>query len=178
MRSFFINLLSDLKVQSGNSFFNKIKVLVFSHSFHLVFFVRFSSEIRKVKFLGSFLSTFLDYLIRVIFSSDISSRAVFGKGVNIMHGHDIVIGSHVVIGENVKIFNGVTLGNKNTNTIIVEQPLIGNNVTICTGAKVLGSVRIGDNSVIGANSVVLKDVPKNEVWAGIPAKKIKDIDFV
>ena len=89
-----------------------------------------------------------------------------------MHGHDIVIGSGVTIGENCKIFNGVTLGNKDTETSEVCHPQLGNGILIGTGAKILGNIRIGDNAKIGANSVVLKDIPANSIWAGVPAKEV------
>lgn len=141
----------------------------------MVIFIRLGAVLRSIPVLGGVIGTILEYIVRVVYSSDISSKAKIGDGFNLMHGHDIVIGSHVIIGKNVKVFNGVTLGNKNTNTTINEQPLIGDNVTICTGAKVLGLVRIGNNSIVGANSVVTKDIPENEVWAGVPAKKIKEI---
>lgn len=86
-----------------------------------------------------------------------------------MHGHDIVIGANVVIGEYCKIFNGVTLGNKNTEIAESFQPIIENHVVLSTGAKILGGITIGSNSIVGANSVVINDIPKNSIAVGIPA---------
>ena len=105
----------------------------------------------------------------------ISCKSKIDEGLIILHGHDIVIGADVIIGKQCRIFNGVTLGNKDiTGSSLGNQPSIGNNVVLCTGAKILGPLMIGDNVVIGANSVVLKDCPSNTVFAGVPAKMIKD----
>ena len=83
----------------------------------------------------------------------------------------IVIGETSIIGDNVTIYHGVTLGG-----VSLEKgkrhPTIENNVIIGAGAKILGNITIGDNSKIGANSVILKDVPKNSVAVGIPGKII------
>ena len=87
------------------------------------------------------------------------------------HGMGIVIGETSIIGDNVTIYHGVTLGG-----VSLEKgkrhPTIENNVIIGAGAKILGNITIGDNSKIGANSVILKDVPKNSVAVGIPGKII------
>lgn len=149
-----------------------IKYLVTSHTFHLVFLIRIASSFNKIFFIGGLLRWLIEYIIRVVYSSDISCKASIDGGLNIMHGHDIVIGSGVIIGKNAKIFNGITLGNKDTESSLIAQPEIGNNVIISTGAKVLGNIRVGDFSIIGANSVVIKSIPSKEIWAGVPAKKI------
>lgn len=65
------------------------------------------------------------------------------------------------------------MGNKNTETYSTCHPRLGNGVVIGTGAKILGGVNIGDNAKVGANSVVIKDIPANTIWAGVPAKEIK-----
>ena len=171
----FDNIRQDIKAQSGHTgFLGKMKIIIFSHSFHLLLIIRLGGYIKNVPFIGAGVRVIIEYLlIRILYSSDISCKAKILGGLNIMHGHDIVIGSGVKIGTNFKIFNGVTLGNKDTNNGKVEQPIIGNNVTIGTGVKVLGNIKIGDNTIVGANSVVTRDIPSNEVWAGVPAKKIK-----
>lgn len=169
-----MNILSLLKkdlikyVPSGN-YIQILKTALLSHAFHLVFLIRVGQFFRSIPFVGSFFGIFIEYFIRVVFSSDISCKAHIGGGLMIVHGHDVVIGSNVVMGENCKIFNGVTLGNKDTEVSNNDQPKIGNNVVLGTGTKVLGGVLIGNGVKTGANSVILIDVPDNCVAVGVPA---------
>ena len=72
------------------------------------------------------------------------------------------------IGNNCKVYQNTTIGEKNG-----KAPVLGNNVTVYANAVIVGNVHIGSNSVIGAGSVVLSDVPENEIWAGNPARFIK-----
>lgn len=74
-------------------------------------------------------------------------------------------------GKNCKIFQQVTIGYNGD-----EQPIIGDNVVVCCGAKIIGGVKVGNNVIIGANAVVCKDIPDNVVVAGVPAKIIKYIE--
>ncbi|MFK2823431.1 serine O-acetyltransferase [Arcobacter sp. YIC-80] len=173
----FENIKEDIKIVCyEKKFLNYLKVLIFSHTIHLIMLFRFGFFLQsKVPVIGKISSKIIEYIIRILYASDISCQAKIGKGLNIAHGHDIVIGSSVIIGDYCKIFNGVTLGNKNTETTIVEQPILCDNVIVSTGAKILGRVKLGKGCVIGANSVVLNDIPDNTVAVGIPAKVIKNI---
>ena len=107
---------------------------------------------------------------------DISPDAIIGEGIRLAHPTGIVIGSDVRIAKNVRILQGVTLGGNygrfRDGNNHWTMPRVGESVVIGPGAKVLGPIRIGDNSVIGANSVVTQDVPADTVVAGIPAKEI------
>ena len=98
----------------------------------------------------------------------ISPKCVIGEGFHMMHLNGITIGSGAIIGKNCTIYQQVTIGNEKD-----KFPVIGDNVTIYAGAKVLGGIKIGNNAVIGANAVVLKDVPENSVAVGVPARIIK-----
>lgn len=83
------------------------------------------------------------------------------------HFNGIIIGTNAVIGDDCIMYQQVTIGQKNN-----KFPVIGNNVTIYAGAKIIGGIHIGNNVIIGANAVVLKDVPDNSIVAGVPAKVI------
>ncbi len=112
---------------------------------------------------------------------EIHPGATIGKRLVIDHGMGIVIGETAEIGDDCLIFHGVTLGGTGKE-IGKRHPTIGNNVLIGTGAKVLGPFRVGDNSRIAANSVVLSEVPANSTAVGIPAKIVRidghKVDYV
>lgn len=165
----------DLNAHTKNgSFLTKTKWAVFNHTIHMGILFRISSSLLRIPFLGVILSKIVEYLIRILYASDISPRAKIKGGLVFSHGHDIVIGSEVTMGNNCTVFNGVTLGNKNLECSAEgNQPTLGNNVTLSTGAKVLGPITIGDNVIVGANSVVIHDLPSNCIAVGIPAKIIK-----
>jgi serine O-acetyltransferase len=168
------SLRRDLSVFTNNGkFLSKVKCILISHTFHLVLLYRVGRLLSKIPVFGSFFRVFFEYFIRIVFGSDISLKSQIGDGLMIVHGHDIVIGGDVKIGRNCKILNGVTLGNKDTESLTNQQPVLGDNVVIGSGAKLLGAILIGDNVVIGANSVVLINIPSNAVVAGVPAKIIK-----
>lgn len=103
---------------------------------------------------------------------EIHPGATIGKGLFIDHGHGVVIGETTIIGDNVTLYQGVTLGGTGKEKG-KRHPTIGNNVMISAGAKVLGSFQVGENSKIGAGSVVVKEVPANSTVVGIPGQIVK-----
>lgn len=106
--------------------------------------------------------------------ADISSEAEIGSGLYLAHPTGVVIGSETKIGRNAYILQGVTLGgNRGRERDNQTQPVIGDNVLIAAGAKILGPVRIGSNVEIGANAVVLCDLPNDSVAVGVPARIIR-----
>ena len=107
----------------------------------------------------------------MVFQVDINPAVPMGQGIMLDHGTGLVIGETAVVGDNVSLLQGVTLGG----TGKADQdrhPKIGNGVLIGAGAKVLGNIKVGDCSRIGAGSVVLKEVPPRVTVAGVPAKVI------
>ena len=112
---------------------------------------------------------------------EIHPGATIGKRLVIDHGMGIVIGETAEIGDDCLIYHGVTLGGTGKD-VGKRHPTIGNNVLIGTGAKVLGPFRVGDNSRIAANSVVLSEVPDNSTAVGVPAKIVRidghKVDYV
>lgn len=151
----------------------KLRTILLEHSFHLVILIRLGGLLRKIPFFGRIFGVMIEYIIRVLYASDINCKSQIGGGLFIVHGHDIVIGAKVVVGNNCKIFNGVTLGGQNTEIDNAPQPIIGDNVVISTGAKILGDIKIGNDCIVGANSVVVKSVDENSIIAGVPARFIK-----
>lgn len=107
----------------------------------------------------------------LLFGIEIASSCSIGPGLFIPHTHGTVIGAWS-IGCNVTIFQGATLGAKYLAFDFdrSSRPILGDNVTIGAGSKVLGGISIGSNSVVGANAVVLSDVPSDCVAVGVPAE--------
>ncbi len=103
---------------------------------------------------------------------EIHPGAQIGKGFFIDHGNGVIIGETTIIGDNVTLYQGVTLGGTGKEHG-KRHPTIGNNVMISAGAKVLGSFTIGDNSKIGAGSVVLSEVPPCSTVVGVPGRVVK-----
>ena len=103
---------------------------------------------------------------------EIHPCATIGRRLVIDHGMGIVIGETAEIGDDCLIYHGVTLGGTGKD-VGTRHPTIGNNVLIGTGAKVLGPIRVGDNSRIAANSVVLREIPEDSTAVGIPARVVR-----
>jgi serine O-acetyltransferase len=106
-----------------------------------------------------------------VFQADINPAVPMGRGIMLDHGTGLVIGETAVVGDNVSMLQGVTLGGTGKSDQD-RHPKIGNGVLIGAGAKILGNIRIGDCSRIGAGSVVLKEVPPRVTVAGVPARVI------
>lgn len=103
---------------------------------------------------------------------EIHPGAKIGKGFFIDHGNGVIIGETAVIGNNVTLYQGVTLGGTGKEQG-KRHPTVGDNVMISAGAKVLGSFTIGENSKIGAGSVVLSPVPPNSTVVGVPGRVVR-----
>ncbi|ALZ77062.1 serine O-acetyltransferase [Rheinheimera sp. F8] len=118
------------------------------------------------------LPNLFNLLIRIIHNCAVYSETSIGEGTVFGYGGiGVVIHKRAVIGKNCIIGSNVTIGGRSRSR---DVPLIGDNVYIATGAKILGAIKIGNNVVIGANAVVIQDVPDNCVVAGVPAKVIKE----
>jgi len=159
---------SDLVRYSGR---NKgfIKQLLINRGFRILFLFRLGNSI-KFKPLFFLYKIFYQHFQNK-YSIDLPLSVKLGYGIYIGHSFAIAINKKCQIGNNVNISQCVTLGIKQTGNNM-GVPIIGNNVYIGPGAKIIGSIRINDNSVVGANAVVTKDVPENAVVVGVPAKII------
>ncbi|SEP81899.1 serine O-acetyltransferase [Hyunsoonleella jejuensis] len=133
------------------------------------YFYRFSHILYNWKV--PILPSLIKLICFLIYNSSIPFQCKLGKGTRFGYGAiGVVIHKRVVVGANTVIGTNVTIGGKSGH---YDVPIIGENVFIATGAKILGPIVIGNNVTIGANAVVVKNVPDNVVVAGIPAKIIK-----
>jgi serine O-acetyltransferase len=114
-----------------------------------------------------FLARALSQLARLFTGIEIHPGAEIGRRFFIDHGMGVVIGETAIIGDDVTLYQGVTLGGTGKETG-KRHPTICNNVVVGTGARVLGNITIGENSRVGAGSVVLRDVPDNSTIVGVP----------
>lgn len=112
---------------------------------------------------------FLSHVSRFATGIEIHPAATLGPGLFIDHGMGVVIGETAEVGRNVTLLQGVTLGGTSLKRE-KRHPTLGDNVVVGAGAKIIGAFRIGDNSRIGAGSVVVREVPPNSVVVGVPGR--------
>lgn len=129
---------------------------------------RYQFRYRLVRAPLSFFYKFLFKFAQTVTGIELPCETVVGSRFRIDHFGDIIISGDARFGDDVVIRNGVTIGLRRAG--LRGSPKIGNRVDIGAGAKILGSIAIGDDTVIGANAVVLQDVPPNSIAIGIPAK--------
>lgn len=110
-------------------------------------------------------------LTRILTGVDIHPGAHLGAGLFIDHATGVVIGETAEVGDDVTLYHGVTLGGSGADTG-KRHPTVGDRVTVGAGAKILGAIKIGDDSRIGANAVVVKPVPSCSVVVGVPGQVI------
>ena len=149
-----------------------VHALVFHRLAHRLWHAGLTTLARGVSQLGRFAT-----------GIEIHPAARLGPGLFIDHGMGVVIGETTEIGENVTLLQGVTLGGTSLRRE-KRHPTLGNNVVVGAGAKVIGAFTIGDNSRIGAGSVVVREVPPNSVVVGVPGRvtykdgqRVGDIDL-
>ena len=129
---------------------------------------RYGIRSRAIRMPFSILYKFLKVVSEILTGIELPCEVKLGRRFRIDHFGGIVISGDTVFGDDCVIRNGVTVGLRHTGHR--GAPIIGNRVDIGAGAKVLGSIRIGDDVAIGANAVVISDVPSNSIAVGVPAK--------
>ena len=147
-----------------------LEVLLLYQGLHALISHRIAHFFYKMHFL--FLARLISQISRKFTGIEIHPGAQIGRGFFIDHGMGVVIGETAIIGDNVLLYQGVTLGGTGLEKG-KRHPTIGNNVVIGAGAKVLGNINVGDSSYIGANAVVIKDVPANSTVVGVPGRITK-----
>ncbi|MFJ7729960.1 serine O-acetyltransferase [Neobacillus sp. NPDC097160] len=146
-----------------------LEVILTYSGLHAIWAHRFAHAFFNRKLF--FLARFISQVSRFFTGIEIHPGAKIGRRFFIDHGMGVVIGETCEIGDNVTIYQGVTLGGTGKEKG-KRHPTIKDNVLIATGAKVLGSITIGENSKIGGGSVVLKEVPPNATVVGIPGRVV------
>ncbi|MDA8721969.1 serine O-acetyltransferase [Candidatus Pelagibacter bacterium] len=155
---------------------SKLSLILTYPGVKAVFFHRIANFFSVAKF--DLIARIISQFSRFLTGIEIHPRAKIGKNLFIDHGMGVVIGETSEIGDNVTIYHMVTLGgiapsiNSNDQRNIKRHPTIEDEVVIGSGAQVLGPVRVGRCAKIGANAVIIKDVPEKAVMVGIPAKNV------
>ena len=122
-----------------------------------------------------FIARLISQISRFLTGIEIHPGATIGKRLFIDHGMGVVIGETTIIGDDCVLYQGVTLGGVGTGEHKVKRhPTLLNNVMVSAGAKIIGDVTIGNNSIVGAQTVVLADVPDNCTVVGVPAFIVKE----
>ncbi|MEH7460667.1 serine O-acetyltransferase [Bacillus thuringiensis] len=146
-----------------------IEVILTYSGLHAIWAHRIAHAFYKRKFF--FFARAISQMSRFFTGIEIHPGATIGRKFFIDHGMGVVIGETCEIGDNVTIYQGVTLGGTGKEKG-KRHPTIKDNVLIATGAKVLGSITVGENSKVGAGSVVLKEVPAHSTVVGIPGRVV------
>ena len=149
---------------------NPVEVFLVYPFIHALIHYRISNFFYKRKLF--FIARAISQLSRMLTGIEIHPGAKIGKGLFIDHGMGVVIGETAEIGDNVTLYHGVTLGGTGKDDTGKRHPTVGNNVFIGSGAKILGPIVVGDNVKIGANAVVLENIPSDCTAVGIPARII------
>lgn len=147
-----------------------LEVALLYSGFHAVLAYRLSHMLyqKNMRFAARLISQGARFLTGI----EIHPGAKIGRGLFIDHGSAVVIGETAEIGDNCTLYQGVTLGGTGKH-VGKRHPTLGNNVMVGSGAKVLGPFRVGDNSKIAANAVVLEEIPENCTAVGIPARIVR-----
>ncbi|MBN7572898.1 MULTISPECIES: serine O-acetyltransferase EpsC [Clostridium] len=148
---------------------SKLEVLLLYPCIHALISYRIAHALYLKKWF--FLARLISQLSRFLTGIEIHPGAKIGKGLFIDHGMGVVIGETAEVGDNVTLYHGVTLGGTGKD-VGKRHPTIEDDVLIGTGAKVLGPITVGKGAKIGANAVVVKNVPASATAIGVQAKNI------
>ncbi len=167
----FNNLKHDLNkvLENDPAARSKLEVFILYPCIHAMISHRIANFFYRHK--SFFIARVISQISRFFTGIEIHPGATIGKGLFIDHGMGVVIGETAEIGNDVVLYHGVTLGGTGKDKG-KRHPTVADNVVIGSGAKVLGPINIGKNAKIGANAVVLRDVPEGATAVGSPARNI------
>ena len=161
---------------------SKLSIFLTYPGVKAVFFHRIASFFSKAKF--DLIARMISQFSRFLTGIEIHPKADIGTNFFIDHGMGVVIGETSKIGDNVTLYHAVTLGgvspsiDSDSQRMVKRHPTLKDNVVVGSGAQILGPVTIEDNAKVGANAVVVKDVPKDAIMVGIPAKNTNEDNIV
>ena len=161
---------------------SKLSVALTYPGVKAILFHRFANRLWKMKMY--LLARIFSQTSRFVTGIEIHPAAEIGKNLFIDHGMGVVIGETSKIGDNVTLYHAVTLGgvspsiDSDSQRMVKRHPTLKDNVVVGSGAQILGPVTIEDNAKVGANAVVVKDVPKDAIMVGIPAKNTNQDNIV
>jgi serine O-acetyltransferase len=168
----FKTLIDDLKFiqECDPAARSKIEVFFLYNGFHAIVAYRISHWFyqRRRYFLARWVSQYAKFRTGI----EIHPAAKIGKGLFIDHGTGVVIGETAEVGDHCTFYQGVTLGGTGKDKG-KRHPTVGSNVMIGSGAKLLGPLTVGDNAKVGANALVLCNVPANSTAVGVPARIVR-----
>lgn len=147
-----------------------LEIFLLYSGFHAVFWYRLAHWFYRHHCF--FLARLVSQLTRFFTGIEIHPGAVIGRGLMIDHGSGVVIGETTVIGDDCTLYQGVTLGGTGKEHG-KRHPTLGNNVMVGSGAKILGPFKVGDNSKIASNAVVLNEIPPDSTAVGVPARIVR-----
>jgi serine O-acetyltransferase len=147
-----------------------LRIIFLELSFHTLLFYRLQVRINKIPAIGPTLRRIIAWFAGVITSCEISVLAKIEGGVIVPHPKGICIGKGCIIKKGATIYQHVTIGTKSGHGEQEQYPIIESGAKLYTGCVIAGGLRIGENAVVGANSVVLHDVPDGKTAVGIPAR--------
>ncbi len=168
-----MGMISDIKTlkQKDPAARHWLDIILTHNGLHAVWFYRVSRLLWRMKL--KLIARLISNIGRFITGADIHPGAVIGKNFIIDHGVGVVIGETAVIGQNVLLYHGVTLGGTGNDADHKRHPSLCDDVMIAAGAKILGNIQIGKGAKVGANAVVLKNVPPYATAVGMPARIIE-----
>lgn len=165
--------LVDKILETDPAAYNRLNVLINYPGVHALMMYRINHYLwnHHMRVLARFLSQ----VARFFTGIEIHPGATIGKRLFIDHGMGVVIGETTIIGDDCLLYQGVTLGGVGTgNHHVKRHPTLLNNIMVSAGAKLIGDITIGNRSIIGAQTVVLKDVPDDCTVVGVPAFIVKE----
>lgn len=151
-----------------SKFSHTYKVILFERGFHMLFLYRVQQALRKIPFIGTFIARILHYISSCLYACEVSIFCEIEGGVYIPHATGIITAPYVVIKSGTTLFQGVTIG-RHIDHKGRQECVIENDAILAAGCKVIGNVTVGKRSIVGANAVVLKDVPDDHLAVGVPA---------